>query len=213
MRVELEHPIRFAPSASGPKPERSFRASLGQSTRLAARDAHALLGGAWSTVVGSSPSHRAVAILTAHWALETDGGRCMPGHNFAGIKAAAGAPGAQLRTVEGYGAGRREVSARFRAYDSPEAGARDYVHLLASRYPAALAAAAAGNAPAFAHALANGGYFTADPVAYAAGLEQRLHDLEHGPAASAPGVSPPGALAQLALAGILHAFQVPAEDT
>jgi flagellar protein FlgJ len=137
----------------------------------------------------------------------------MPGHNFAGIKAAAGAPGAQLRTVEGHGTGRREVSARFRVYDSAQAGARDYVHLLASRYPAALAAAAAGNAPGFAQALANGGYFTADPAAYAAGLEQRLRELEHGPSASAQGVSPPGALAQLALAGILHAFQVPEEDT
>ncbi len=137
----------------------------------------------------------------------------MPGHNFAGIKAAAGAPGAQLRTVEGHGAGRREVSARFRAYDSAQAGARDYVHLLATHYPAALAAAAAGNAPAFAHALASGGYFTADPAAYAAGLERRLQDLERAPSAAAQDVSPPGALAQVALAGILHAFQAPAEDS
>jgi flagellar protein FlgJ len=137
----------------------------------------------------------------------------MPSHNFAGIKAAPRAPGAELRTVEGHGAGRREVTARFRSYDSAQAGARDYIHLLATRYPAALSAAATGNAPAFAHALANGGYFTADPGAYAAGLEQRLRELEHERAASAPGVSPPGALAQLALAGILHAFQTPPEDT
>jgi flagellum-specific peptidoglycan hydrolase FlgJ len=137
----------------------------------------------------------------------------MPGHNFAGIKATAQAPGAQLRTVEGHGAGRREVTARFRAYDSAQAGARDYVHLLATRYPAALSAAAAGNAPAFAQALASGGYFTADPAAYAAGLEQRLHDLERAPSISTQGVSSPGALAQLALAGALHAFQAPPEDT
>ena len=213
MRVELEHPVYLAPSANGPKPERSFRASLGESTRLSAHEAYALLGSAWSRLLGSAPSPRAVAILTAHWALETDGGRCMPGHNFAGIKAAAGAPGAQLRTVEGHGAGRREISARFRAYDSAQAGARDYVHLLASRYPAALAAAAAGNAPAFVQALAHGGYFTADPVAYAAGLEQRLLDREHGRSSPEQRVSLPGALAQLALAGILHAFQAPPEDT
>jgi hypothetical protein len=212
MRVELEHPSRFAPLAGGAKPERSFRATLGQSKRLAEHDAHALLGSAWSKVVGSAASPQAVAILTAHWALETDGGRCMPGHNFAGIKAAAGAPGAELRTVEGHGAGRREVTARFRAYDSAQEGARDYVRLLASRYPAALAAAAAGNATAFAQALASGGYFTADPAVYTAGLEQRLHDLQ-GRSTSGQSVSRPGALAQLALAGILHAFQAPPEDT
>ncbi|HEX3852098.1 MAG TPA: glucosaminidase domain-containing protein, partial [Polyangiaceae bacterium] len=189
------------------------RASMGQSTPLAARDAQALLGNAWFKVVGSSPNPRAVAILTAHWALETDGGRCMPGHNFAGIKASPEAPGAELRTVEGHGAGQREVIARFRSYDSAQAGAQDYVHLLATRYPAALSAADAGNAPAFVHALAHGGYFTADPQAYGEGLVRRLHDLEHGHASSAHSASASFALAQVALAGILHAFQPPAEDT
>jgi hypothetical protein len=213
MRIELEQHASVALPPKVPKPARSFRTSLGRSTPLSARDAHALLGSAWSAVVGSSPSPGAVAILTAHWALETDGGRCMPSHNFGGIKAAPRVPGAELRTVEGHGAGRREVTARFRSYDSAQAGAQDYVHLLATRYPAALSAAAAGNAPAFAHALADGGYFTADPAAYAAGLKQRLDDLAHGRAASARVVPPPGALAQLALAGILHALQAPAEDT
>ncbi len=213
MRIELEHPAILTASLGRPKPVRSFRATLGRSTPLAARDAHALLGNAWAKVVGSSPSPRAVAILTAHWALETDAGRCMPGHNFAGIKAAPRAPGNELQTVEGHGAGLREVTARFRSYDSAQAGAQDYVQLLATRYPSALAAAAEGNAPAFSHALASGGYFTADPGAYAAGLERRLHDLEHGPVAAPRWASPPGALARVALVGVLHAFRVPAEDT
>ena len=213
MRIEPEHSAGFTPSLGRAKPERSFRASLGQPTPLAAPDARALLGHAWSKVVGSSPSPRAVAILTAHWALETDAGRCMPGHNFAGIKAAAQAPGNELRTVEGHGAGLREVIARFRSYGTAQAGAQDYVHLLATRYPSALLAAAEGNAPAFSHALASGGYFTADPGAYAAGLERRLHDLEHEPVAAPGPAFRPGALAQVALVGILHALQAPAEDT
>jgi hypothetical protein len=167
MRIELGHVASFELAPSEPKPARSFRASLGESRLLSAHRAQALLGGAWSTVVGRAPSPRAVAILTAHWALETDGGRWMPSHNFAGIKAEPSAPGAELPTVEGHGAERREVIARFRVYDNAQAGARDYVHLLAMRYPAALTAR----------------------------------------------VSPPGALAQLALGGILHALQAPAEDS
>ncbi|MEO7034398.1 MAG: glucosaminidase domain-containing protein [Polyangiaceae bacterium] len=170
----------------------------------------AQLGSAWSAVVGTPATPQALAILTAHWALETDAGRAMPGHNFAGIKAAPSARGALLSTVEGYGATRREVSARFRVYDSAEAGARDYVHLLATRFPAALAAARTGSAAGFARALAHGGYFTADPVAYAAGLERRLHSLDRG--APLNPTSAPGTLAQIALSGVLGALRERSDD-
>jgi flagellum-specific peptidoglycan hydrolase FlgJ len=113
--------------------------------------------------------------------------------------------------VEGHGRTEQHVFARFRSYESAQAGARDYVHLLATRYPTALVAAAAGDAAGFAHALAKGGYFTAEPSAYAAGLEQRLLQLQH-PQAPSP-VSSPGSLSQLALTGLLHALQPAHEDT
>jgi hypothetical protein len=189
-----------------------FRVKQGGAANAATRteQVRAQLGSAWAAVVGSPASPRAISILTAHWALETDGGRAMPAHNLAGIKAAPGARGAELRTVEGYGSTRREVTARFRVYESAEAGARDYVHLLARRFPAALEAARAGNAGDFARALAHGGYFTADPAAYRAGLEQRLHALEAGAPLSLP--SPPGTLAQMALAGVLGALRERQED-
>jgi flagellum-specific peptidoglycan hydrolase FlgJ len=150
-------------------------------------------------------------LLTAHWALETDGGRSMPGHNFAGIKATPGASGKSFATIEGHGATRREVNARFRTYESAEAGARDYVRLLATRYPDAVAAAQVGDSAGFTGALARGGYFTAAPAAYAAGLEQRLKMLEPG-AALCPPPSPIGVLARAALDGLLHAFRTPQED-
>jgi flagellar protein FlgJ len=133
----------------------------------------------------------------------------MPAHNFVGIKASPAARGAELRTVEGYGAARREVTARFRVYDSAEAGARDYVHLLATRFPSALEAARAGDASAFALALARGGYFTADPLVYSAGLQQRLRTLETG---DEPAITAPGSLAQIALAGVLGALRQPNDD-
>jgi flagellar protein FlgJ len=150
----------------------------------------------------------AVELLTAQWALETDTGRSMYGHNFAGIKASPAAPGASFRTREGHGAERREVTARFRSYDSAEQGARDYVRLLADRYPRALDAAREGNVEGFAHALAVGGYFTAEPQAYARGLAQRLQELEGG-STSASTSSSARALAPVsegALSGLLRSF-------
>lgn len=160
--------------------------------------------------MGSRPEPRTSTLLTAHWALETDSGRCMPGHNFAGIKAAPTAAGKNFLTVEGYGATRREISARFRMYESAEAGAHDYVRLLSTRYPEAVAAARAGDSQGFAQALARGGYFTAAPEAYAAGLEHRLATLEAGTGDSLP--ASPSPLLRAALDGLLHAFRGPAED-
>ena len=164
-----------------------------------------MLGDAWTAVIGSPPGPRTTALLTAHWALETDAGRSMPGHNFAGIKAAPGAPGKSFPTVEGHGPTRREVSARFRMYESAEAGAHDYVRLLATRYPDAVAAARAGDSKGFVGALARGGYFTAAPDHYAAGFEHRLATLEQGVADCTP--SPSGTLADAALRAVLFALQ------
>jgi hypothetical protein len=207
MRIESRDPGFDAAVPVAPR-ARAYREQ--PSAHLHAAQARALLGAAWSSVLGSLPSARAVAILTAHWALETDAGRAMPGHNFAGIKAAPNARGVALPTPEGHGAARREVTARFRVYDNAEAGAVGYVRLLATRYPAAVVAANAGDAAGFSQALAHGGYCTADPQAYAVGIEQRLRELEHG--SPLPASAAPGALAQAALGGLLHAL-APRDDT
>ena len=181
--------------------------------RLSAPEARTLLGSAWTTVTGNPPEPRTSALLTAHWALETDAGRSMPGHNFAGIKATPTAAGKTMRTIEGHGATRRELNARFRVYENAEAGAQDYVKLLATRYPDALAAARTGDSAGFARALARGGYFTADPGCYAAGLEQRLAALEPGAPQSPFGSSaPPPALARAALEGVLHALRITSDN-
>jgi len=214
MRIEAGSPRATPARASGTEatPRSSFRA-LVPAQRLHAPEARALLGNAWASVIGVPAQPRTTALLTAHWALETDAGRCMPGYNFAGIKAAPGAAGQELSTIEGHGATRREVRARFRTYESAEAGAHDYVRLLATRYPDAVAAAQAGDSAGFSRALAHGGYFTAAPAAYAAGLEQRLATLESGTAHAVP--APAGLLALAARDGVLHALRArdPAEDT
>jgi hypothetical protein len=178
---------------------------------LSPESARALLGRAWEAVVGGPAPAEGVALLTAQWALETNAGRSMPGHNFGGIKAAPGAAGASFRTVEGYGTGQREVSARFRVYDSAETGARDYVRLLATRYPIAIEAARRGDSEGFAHALASGGYFTADPSVYARGLEERLRELENNAPKGAVGA--PAAARNAALWGVLQALSRERDDS
>ncbi len=212
MRIEYNGGAISRPRSALPPSKSEFRVNVREfpDRQTRAEQVQDQLGSAWSALLGSAPTPRAISILTAHWALETDAGRCMPGHNFAGIKASPSARGAEFHTVEGHGSNRREVTARFRVYDSVEAGARDYVHLLATRFPAALAAARAGSAAGFTQALAHGGYFTADPVAYASGLEQRLHALETG--APLNPTRPPGTLAQMALAGVLGALREREDD-
>ena len=209
MRVESRQSVRVAsaPENQTARSTGSFREVLRNrpTPSLDSARARALLGEALSQVTGHPPDKKTTQILTAHWALETDAGRCMPGHNFAGIKASGSAPGAAYRTREGYGAHERQIVARFRSYDTAEAGARDYVQLLATRYPAALAAARRGSSEDFSHELARGGYFTADPHLYAQGLAQRLIALERGSEAEigAPPPQPGGS----ALWGLLRAFQ------
>ena len=215
MRIEADAPRALATLASKATPQSSFRALLSRSSpaRLSPLEARALLGNAWSAVMGNLPQSRTSALLTAHWALETDGGRCMPGNNFAGIKAAPGAPGQAFPTIEGYGATRREVHARFRAYESPEAGALDYVKLLAARYPNAIAAARVGDSAGFARALAQGGYYTAAPEAYAAALQWRVGTLDPGlPGQAFAQHQTPGALRGAALDGVLRALRPSTDD-
>jgi hypothetical protein len=175
MRVEagLSSDFRLEPSSAvASQPFRVIPAP--SSERLTGEQAQAVLARAWRGVLGGAAEPHALSLLTAQWALETDAGRQMHGYNFGGIKASPSAPGASFHTVEGYGAQRREVVQRFRVYGSVEAGAEDYVRLLATHYPSALLAARSGDASRFAGALAAAGYFTADPNAYARGLERRL---------------------------------------
>lgn len=139
------------------------------------------LAQAWSERFGSKASAPTGAVLTAHWALETGRGAHMHGHNFGGIKAnAADVDAIRLPTLEGAGAQVRRIHARFKAYATPLDGARGYIETLAQRYPQALAAAAAGNASAFAEALARGRYFTADPTAYRSALVSLTHEYTSG---------------------------------
>jgi hypothetical protein len=96
----------------------------------------------------------------------------MLNYNFGGLKG-TGPSGlsAACSTREGHGATAERVVARFRAYGSAEEGARDYVGLLARRYPDALRAAESGDAKGFVSALKARGYFTDDEAAYSRSVQ------------------------------------------
>lgn len=88
-------------------------------------------------------------------------------HNLFGIKASSNWTGkvAEITTTEVINGVARKVTAKFRAYDSPEEAFRDYARLLKGnqRYAQAVAAAETANAQAFAHHLQRAGYAT-DPA-------------------------------------------------
>lgn len=176
---------------------------MGGVTPLSPVDAAEQLSSAWRHRFGCPAPRRALAVLLAQWALETDRGRCMYGFNFAGIKATSGSEtSAVLSTVEGAGPRARRVRARFRTYATVSAGAGDYLKLLAERFPEALAAAARGDPRAFVRGLAQRRYFSGDARAYTSAVARLSHEFSTG-------VPPLRVDAPLfVVEGVVRAFQV-----
>ncbi|MGC4092292.1 MAG: glucosaminidase domain-containing protein [Polyangiaceae bacterium] len=136
-------------------------------TRLDAGQASAALRAAWQSVTGEVPSEGTVRVLTAQWAHETGNGASMFNYNFGGIKG-TGPSGLSVaqRTREGFGDTERTITDRFRAYQTAEEGATDYVRLLQKRFPEAVESARGGDPVGFVRGLKSRGYFTGDPAAY-----------------------------------------------
>ncbi len=125
------------------------------------------LRGAWARVTGENADEKTVALLTAQWAHETAHGASMYNYNFGGIKG-TGPSGLSVeqRTKEGWGRHEHQIIDHFRAYETAESGAEDYVELLTQRFPEAVKAARDGDAEGFVHGLKQRGYFTGDEHAY-----------------------------------------------
>ncbi len=136
-------------------------------TPLAGEQAAQALERAWQQVMGEKPSEETKAVLTAQWAHETGRGDKMMNFNFGGIKGSAPSGlGADYKTHEGWGKTEVRTVDRFRAYQSADEGAADYVTLLAKRYPEAVKAAQAGNPEQFVRELKRAHYFTGNESAY-----------------------------------------------
>ncbi len=150
-------------------------------TQLTASQAAHHLRQALGEHLGRQPDDRTVAIVTAQWAHETAHGASMYNYNFGGIKgrSPSGLCVAQ-RTREGFGKSEVTIVDRFRAYQTPQEGALDYIGLLKTRYPNALEAAERGDPSAFVRALKARGYFTGDPAAYERSVSQIASRFTNG---------------------------------
>jgi hypothetical protein len=162
-RAELATP---ASPAAAPTLVRAAR------TQLSGEQAAGALRSAWTEVRGEPPRPETLSILVGQWAHETGRGASMLNYNFGGLKG-TGPSGlsAAYTTREGWGETATRGVARFRAYGSAEEGARDYVSLLARRYPDAVSAAEQGDAAGFVHALKARGYFTDNEAAYSKSVQ------------------------------------------
>lgn len=154
------------------------RSTSVQRTPLTTTAAASELRRAWERVTGEVPDDKTVALLTAQWAHETSHGASMYNYNFGGIKG-VGPSGLSVeqRTKEGWGSHERQIVDHFRAYESAESGAEDYVKLLTHRFPEAAKAARIGDAEGFVQGLKQRGYFTGDARAYQRSVSSVSNDL------------------------------------
>jgi hypothetical protein len=140
-------------------------------TPASMRDIRAALARALESATGRPPSSQTVDVLAAQVSLETAHGGSMYNFNFGGIKGASPqGETANYLTREVLDGRDVHLKQGFRAYESLDEGARDYVSVLRARFPQAYTQATSGNVDAFAHALKESHYYTAPEQQYAAGL-------------------------------------------
>lgn len=122
----------------------------------------AALRSAWTFVIGGFASTPSLLVLLAQWHLETGGGRSMFNFNVGGIKHVSGDGHAYAvyGTTEETSGTLTSQHAPFRAYESLEDGARDYLHTIATRFRHAWPAVILGDPAQFSHLLKEEGYYT-----------------------------------------------------
>ena len=174
----LEPNTSQEPTESASRPSAQPAGVPKRSTPMAPETATRHLANAWHHVTGSPASEQTLSVLWAQWALETGRGQRMVGFNFAGLKG-EGPDGISVLwwTREESPTGQSRVLCRFRAYATPEDGARDYVRVLRERFRAALAAAKHGDVKGFVQALARRGYFTDDAATYERSLSSLAREF------------------------------------
>jgi len=140
-------------------------------TPVSMSDVRSALARALQSATGRTPSSQTLDVLSAQVSLETAHGGAMYNFNFGGIKGASPAGDtAHYMTREVLNGHEVKLDQGFRAYSSLDAGARDYVSVLKTRFPQAYSMAMSGNIDGFAHSLRQAHYYTASEQDYAAGL-------------------------------------------
>lgn len=174
MRIEASGSAPTTPTEPQPTRRPSIEVPLTR-TATSRADIRAAISRAEQRLSGRSPSNSLVDLATAQACLETGSGRSMFNYNFGGIKGTSpSGMTAVSATHEWEGTTRYRTQARFRAYNSLDEGAQDFLSLLHRRYAPAIAAAERGDVDGYAHALKAGGYFTGPEARYANDLRGLL---------------------------------------
>lgn len=186
VRPQVTDPSEVAAARRRAAPTRAEGASRGgaqtvkpQRTPLAPGRIRVALERAYEAKHGSKPSAAMLDVLTAHVSHETADGNKMYNHNFGGIKGVS--PDgftARLRTTEVIRGRSIRIRDGFRAYETPERGAADYLGYLERNHPQALERASRGDVSGFARSLKSRGYYTASLRDYQASMARRMEGAE-----------------------------------
>ncbi len=178
--------MRIGSVSTGSVAQTSARDVDAQRTPAAMSDVRAALARAVQSVTGRPARSQTLDVLSAQVSLETAHGGAMFNFNFGGIKGASPAGDtAHYMTREVLNGHEVKLDQGFRAYRSLDEGARDYVSVLQSRFPAAFGHAMTGDIGGFAHSLRQAHYYTASEQDYSAGL----HAAAGVPKATTPTMS------------------------
>ena len=128
---------------------------------------------AWRALEGRDPDRRSIVVLLAQGALETGRWKSMHCWNLGNVKSVDGDGRSWTFFRCNEVLGGRVVwfdpphpACRFRAFDTLDEGALDYLALLRRRYVSAWPAVLVGDPVAFVRALKRARYFTADEEPY-----------------------------------------------
>jgi hypothetical protein len=163
--------MRIGSVPTAPVPSLGEHDVQAQRTPASMGDVRGALARAIQSVTGRAPRSQTLDVLSAQVSLETAHGGAMYNFNFGGIKGASPTGDtAHYMTHEVLAGQDVTLKQGFRAYGSLDAGARDYVSVLQSRFPQAFGHAMAGDMDGFAHSLRQAHYYTASEQDYTAGL-------------------------------------------
>jgi flagellum-specific peptidoglycan hydrolase FlgJ len=151
-----------------------------QRTPVSQADLRSAIGRAYQTVNGRAASSKVLDMLTAQASLETGRGAQMYNYNFGGIKGQSpSGQTAHYMTREVQNGQSVHLQQGFRAYQSLDQGAVDYVSLMQTRFSSAMPSAERGDVNGFASALKGAGYYTAPETEYASALHALAPNLQN----------------------------------
>lgn len=153
-------------------------------TALSVQEGRDALARGFERVTGRAPTETELRMLVSQWALETANGHAVYNYNFGNVTTKkSGGPYYIIPGITEYvGPGGEGVKKDmvFRAYESADDGAYDYVRRLALDWPKAFALLGSGDTAAYGEALkhgVHGVYYTASLEKYQAGLADRYNTV------------------------------------